>query len=166
MSTSIYLAVPLMAILSILQSAVLPRFPVLGLTPQLLFLVALAWGLHQGLNEGILWAFIAGFFTDLLSLTPMGVSSLTFMIGTAVAVVLRQVLPSSRFILPMVLATVATLIYLLLFALLIRILGNGLPTQTLLSLFPVALLHGFLVVPIYLLIEAMFRIVRPRRVEL
>lgn len=166
MSTSIYLAIPLMAVLSILQSAVLPRFPILGLTPQLLFLVALAWGLHRGLNEGLVWGFIAGFFTDLFSLTPMGISSLVFMLAIAVAVMLRQVLPPSRFILPMLLATAATLIYLLCYALLIRIVGSGISTQTLLALLPVALLQGFLILPIYLLLETALRLLRPRRVEL
>lgn len=166
MSTSIYLAIPLMAVLTILQAAVLPRFPVLGLTPQLLFLVALAWGLQRGLNEGVVWAFIAGFFTDLFSLTPMGISSLTFMVAAAVVILLRQVLPPSRFILPMVLTTTATLIYLLLHALFIRIFGSGIPMQTLLALLPVALLHGFLVLPIYVIMETILRVVRPRRVEL
>jgi rod shape-determining protein MreD len=154
-----------MALLSILQSAVLPRFPVLGLTPQILFLVALAWGLHRGINEGVFWAFIAGFFTDLFSLTPMGVSSLTFMIATAVTIGLQRLLPPSRFILPMLLATVATLIYLFLYALLLRLLGNSLRMDALLSLLPVALLHGFLILPIYLLMEAILRVLRPRRVE-
>jgi rod shape-determining protein MreD len=154
-----------MALLSILQSAVLPRFPILGLAPQMLFLVAIAWGLHRGLNEGVVWAFVAGFFTDLLSLTPMGVSSLAFMVATAVAVGLRQLLPPSRFFLPTILATVATIIYLFLHALLMRLLGNGLTMDTLLSVLPVALLHGFLVLPIYLLMDVILRTIRPRRVE-
>jgi rod shape-determining protein MreD len=166
MSTSIYVAILLMALLAILQSAVLPKFPILGLTPQLLFLVALAWGLHRGLNEGVFWAFIAGFFTDLFSLTPMGISSLTFMIATAVVLGLQQVLPPGRILMPMALATAATFIYLLLYALLMRLLGHGLTISTLLSWFPVALLHGFLILPIYLLMDVILRVLRPRRVEI
>jgi rod shape-determining protein MreD len=164
--SSIYFAIPLMALLAILQSAVLPQFPILGLTPQLLFLVALAWGLHRGFNEGVFWAFVAGFFTDLLSLTPMGISSLTFMVATAVTLGLQRLLTASRFVLPVALATAATLIYLFIYAVLMRLLGNGLTMDTLLSVLPVALLHGFLVLPIYLLMDAILRLKRPRRVEI
>ena len=50
MAVNFYVAIPLMAVLAILQTAVLPRFPIAGLEPQLVFLVALAWGLLRGLE--------------------------------------------------------------------------------------------------------------------
>ena len=81
MGNHLYLAVPLMAVLAVVQTSVLPRFPVLGAVPQLLFLVALAWGILRGLEQGLFWAFIAGFFVDLFSLAPLGISSLAFMAG-------------------------------------------------------------------------------------
>ena len=81
MAVNFYAAIPLMAVLAVLQTAVLPRFPIAGLEPQLVFLVALAWGLLRGLEEGLVWAFIAGIWADLFSLTPLGLSSLAFMAG-------------------------------------------------------------------------------------
>jgi rod shape-determining protein MreD len=166
MSNSIYLAIPLMALLSILQSAVLPHFPIIGLTPQLLFLVALAWGMQRGFNEGIVWAFIAGFFSDLFSLAPLGVSSLIFVVVTALTLLLQQLLPPSHLILPMLLATAATLVYLFLYALVLRVLGPGLALDTLLSLLPLSLLHGFFIVPLYWIMGQALRVVRPARVEI
>ena len=85
MAVNFYAAIPLMAVLAILQTAVLPRFPIAGLEPQLVFLVALAWGLLRGLEEGLVWAFIAGLWLDLFSMTPLGLSSLAFMAAVAVA---------------------------------------------------------------------------------
>ena len=60
MSSTIYLAIPVMLVLAVVQTAVLPRFPIFGLVPLLPFLVALAWGLLRGMNEGIVWAFVGG----------------------------------------------------------------------------------------------------------
>ena len=75
MSSSIYVAIPVMALLTVLQTAVLPHFPIFGLVPQLPFLFALAWGIVRGLDEGVVWAFVAGFLVDLLSVTPLGISA-------------------------------------------------------------------------------------------
>jgi len=42
-AVNFYAAIPLMAVLAILQTAVLPRIPIAGLEPQLVFLVARPW---------------------------------------------------------------------------------------------------------------------------
>lgn len=68
MSLSLYLAFPIMILLLVIQTAVLPRLPIWGVVPQLLLLAAVAWGMLEGLEEGAVWGFIAGFFTDLFSL--------------------------------------------------------------------------------------------------
>ena len=77
MSTSFYAALPLMAFLAVIQTAVVARFPMWGVVPLIPFLIALAWGLRRGIEEGALWAFCAGFFLDLFSISPLGLSSPT-----------------------------------------------------------------------------------------
>lgn len=166
MSNSIYIALPLMALLAILQSAVLPRMPVFGLVPQLLFLLALAWGLLRGLEQGLIWAFIAGIFVDLLSITPLGLSSLAYMLAIGPAILLLRVLPPHRILMASLLAMLATVIYLLVYFVALRFFGFSMSLDTLLEMLPVALLHGILIVPIYVLMQAAIKMVQPRRVEL
>ena len=60
MRYSIYFAIPLMLLLAVVQTAVLPKFTILGASPQLPFLVALTWGLLHSREEGMIWAFVAG----------------------------------------------------------------------------------------------------------
>ena len=115
MAVNFYAAIPLMAVLAIIQTAILPRFPIAGVEPQLLFLVALAWGLLRGLDEGLVWAFIAGIWVDLFSLTPVGLSSLAFMAGVAAPILLQPMLPPRRLPVTALLAALGTLIYLLLY---------------------------------------------------
>jgi rod shape-determining protein MreD len=165
MTTSIYIAIPLMALLSIVQTAILPRVPIFGVVPQLLFVVALAWGLLRGLEQGLIWAFIAGIFVDLFSLTPLGLSSLAFMAAVAPAILLQNVLPPRRILVAGLLAVPATVIYLLVYFVTLRFFNLGLSLDTLLEMLPVALVHGILIMPVYALMQTITKLLQPRRVE-
>jgi rod shape-determining protein MreD len=166
MKSSIYVAIPLMALLAILQAGVLEQFPILGLTPQLPFLAALAWGLLHDVEEGALWAFTAGFFADLLSLTPMGVSSLAWLTAVSLAVFIARRFPTSRFLIPMLMGGLASLIALLLSVLLLWITGYQPAPAGLTGLPPLAVLHTLLILPIYWLTYTIEQTVRPRQVEI
>ena len=155
-----------MALLAIVQSAILPRIPVFGVVPQVLFLMALAWGLLRGLEQGMVWAFIAGIFVDLFSITPLGLSSLAYMLAVGAAVLLQRVLPPRRLIMTVLLAMLATIIYLLVYFVALRLFGFGMSIDTFLEMLPVALLHGILILPVYLLMQATIKQLQPRRVEL
>ncbi len=165
MGNHVYIAIPVMALLAIVQSAILPRFPIVGLTPQLLFLVALVWGNQRGLEEGLIWAFIAGIFVDLFSLAPLGISSLAFMAGVAGPLLLQPILPPRRLLVAMLQAGLGTLVYLSVYAVGLRLFGFGVSVGGLLDMLPLVLLHAVLIVPIFLLLGATLRVMRPRRVE-
>jgi len=160
----IYIAVPLMALLAIVQSSILTRFPVAGVVPQLLFIVALSWGLVRGLEEGLIWAFIAGFFVDLFSLAPVGVSSLAFMAGTA-PILLQRAMPPHRLLVAALMAALGTLLYLLAYTLVLRFTAFSLPFRGLVELLPLIPLHAILIIPVYSLTAWSLRVTRPRRVE-
>ncbi|MBP9502270.1 MAG: rod shape-determining protein MreD [Candidatus Promineofilum sp.] len=160
----IYIAIPLMALLAIVQSSILPRFPIAGVAPQLLFIVALGWGLLRGLEEGLIWAFIAGLFVDLFSLAPMGVSSLAFMAGMT-PILLRRVLPPRRLLVASLMGALGTIIYLLAYTLLLQFTAFGVTISGMLELLPLILIHAVIITPVYLLLDYLLRITKPRRVE-
>jgi rod shape-determining protein MreD len=155
-----------MAILGVVQAAILARFPLLGMVPQLPFLFAVAWALLHGVEEGAVWAFLAGFFLDLFSFTPMGVTSLAFMAAIGAVALLHRHLPVSRFFLPAVLAGLGTLIALLLYLLLLRLTGYPVDWQRAAALPPVAVLHALLVLPVYWALFTLERSLRRRAVEI
>lgn len=165
MSSTVYLAVPLLMLLAVVQTAILPHFPILGYVPQLLFLVALAWGSLRGVNEGLLWGFIAGFCQDLFSTIPMGITSLAFVLAIFVVIMAAQIFPSNRFFLPMMQAAIATFIYLLLHFFLLRVMGYGVDVTTAVTLFPLVLLHSVLILPVYWLLNGLITTVQPRRIQ-
>lgn len=166
MSSTIYLAIPVMLLLAVVQTAVVPHFPILGLIPQLSFLVALAWGLLRGMNEGLVWAFVGGLLLDLFSVAPLGVTSLSFMLAILAVVWIENAMPADRFFIPVIMAAVATIIYLLVYFIFLRLLGYPTSLQGAAALLPTAVLHGLLILPVYWLLYYLGRAFRPRPVEL
>jgi rod shape-determining protein MreD len=166
MTISIYLAIPVMIVLGLMETAVLPHFPILGTTPQLAFLVALAWGLLYGAEEGTVWAFFAGIFTDMYSITPMGMSSLAFMVGITAVLWAQQALPTSRVLLPLALAALATIISFLIEVVLLRLSGTITNFQSVNILPTLILINVLTILPIYWLLYMISRVIQPRRVQL
>ncbi len=165
MAVNFYAAIPLMALLAIVQTAVLPHFPIAGVEPQLLFLVALAWGLVRGLEEGLVWAFIGGLWSDLFSMTPVGLSSLAFMAAVAAGVLLQQIMPPRRLLVAALMAGLGTFIYLIISLIVLGLLGHGVSAAGLAELTPLFVLHMVTILPIYLLLQSLVRVLKPRRVE-
>jgi rod shape-determining protein MreD len=155
-----------MMVLAVLQTAVFPRFLVLGQAPRVLFLLALSWGLLKGAQEGVVWAFLAGLFQDLFSIAPLGGSSLTYMIAILLVVFINNALPTNRFLLPMLFAALGTVVQLALYLLFLSILGFSptLPLAT--SLLPLIVLHSVAVLPVYWLLYALDRTFGRRVVEM
>lgn len=161
MRATVYLAIPLMFMLTIVQASMLPRFPILGLVPQLLLPVAVAWGLLAGVEEGALWAFWAGFFLDLFSASPMGLSSLAVLAAVTLVVSIQHLLPPSRYLIPLLLAALATLVYQLVYLVLLRLTGYPVNLQAAGELLPLALLHAVLMLPTYWLLDKVARLFWP-----
>lgn len=165
MGNHIYIAIPVMALLAILQSSVLSRFPIVGVVPQVLFVLALAWGLERGIEEGLIWAFIAGIFADIFSLAPMGISALAFMAGVGIPLAIRRVMPPRRLLVAMLLVAFGTLIYLAVYTVGLRVFGFGIGSSGALELLPLVVIHAVLIAPAYVLVGALVRAFKPRRVE-
>ncbi len=121
MSLGFYLVIPLMVVIVILQSTLLPQLPIFGVTPQLWLLATIAWALLRGWQEGIIWAFVAGLFVDLFSAAPLGVTSLALMAAVGVVILLQRNLPAYRVIIPVVLTVIGTLVFWIVYLILLRI---------------------------------------------
>ncbi len=154
-----------MVLLTVVQTAVLPYFPLLGVTPALPLLVALAWGLLRGLNEGVVWAFIAGFCMDLFTAAPVGGLALTYMIAVFAACYVQDMLPANRALIPMFLAAVATVIQQFLYATFLSAFGYSAAQMLSMSLLPTVILHTFMILPIYWLLYLILRTIWPKPVE-
>ena len=122
---TIYLVLPLLAIVAILQTTLLPSLAIWSVFANLPLLIVVSWGLLRGPREGALWGFLAGLMVDLLSGAPFGAATMSliavgFLAGLGETTVFR-----ARIALPMIVMFLATIVYELLFLLIVRISGQG-----------------------------------------
>ncbi len=149
---TIYLVVPLLVVIAILQTTLVPHLAIWGVFADLPLLVVVSWSLLRGPREGILWGFVAGVTVDLFSGAPFGASTLALiavglLAGLGAATVFR-----AQVALPLLVMFLATLVYDLLFLLVVRISGN--PVAWLESLYrlilPSAVLNAMLTPVVFL----------------
>ena len=154
-----------MGLLTIVQTVILPRFSPFEVDPSLPFLVALAWGLLSNVEEGVVWAFIGGLFMDIFTIAPAGGLSLSYMAAVLSAVMISELLPPNRLLIPIVSAVVATALQQFLYLLYLRIFGIGVQAS-LLTFVQVIVVQAILIIPIYWLISLIKRLLRPRPVQI
>lgn len=165
MFSTVLIAVPVMAVLTIVQTTVLPRFALFDVNPSLPFLFALAWSLISNVEEGVIWAFIGGLFMDIFTIAPVGGLSLTYTIAVFAVSLIVDLLPANRIIFPVLIAVVATTLQQLLYLLYLRIFGISVD-GTLITLIQTVIVQAILIIPIYGLMYLVKRTVRPRPVQI
>jgi rod shape-determining protein MreD len=117
----LYLLVPLMLIVALLQATVLPELRILGVKPELMLLSVLAWSLLRGSEEGMVWALVGGLMLDLFSGGPVGASALALLAVSFVSGMIEPSLVRAGFLLPMGAALGGTVLYQLLFLLVVQL---------------------------------------------
>ncbi len=71
-----FLSLPILALAAVLQASVMPQIRFWDGAPDLVFLCVLSWSVHAPLEEGVTWAILGGVMQDLLSVAPVGLSSI------------------------------------------------------------------------------------------
>jgi rod shape-determining protein MreD len=122
---TIYLVVPLMIAVALLQVALIPRLSVWGVFADLPLLLVLSWGLLRGWREGAIWGFVAGIFTDLFSGGPLGAATLSLMAAGALSALGRNVVFRHYLLLPPLIAFAGTVVYDIVFMLVLEVSGRN-----------------------------------------
>ena len=69
----------LLIVAALLQSALLPRWQILAVTPGLVVVLLLGWSAYRGVAEALVWVFVAGFLLDVLGLDRLGANALALL---------------------------------------------------------------------------------------
>jgi rod shape-determining protein MreD len=121
---SIYLVIPLLLVVAVVQTSIMPYLTIWGVFPDLPLLVVVGWSLLRGSREGVIWGFVAGIAVDLFSGAPFGAATIAliaagFLAGLGEATVFR-----THILLPLVAMFLATIVYDLVFLLIVQISGQ------------------------------------------
>jgi rod shape-determining protein MreD len=141
----------LLVVAAVLQTALLPRWQLLAVTPGLVVVLLLAWSAYRGIPEALAWVFVAGFVLDVLGLDRLGANALALLPVALLGGLSRGRFFHSALVFPMALAMAGTFIYVGTLLALRGLLGEGGDASQMLGRVTVlqALLNALLVPPVF-----------------
>jgi rod shape-determining protein MreD len=152
---TIYLVVPLLAAIAILQSTVVSQLRIWGVFADLPLLVVVSWSLLRGSREGLIWGFISGLALDLLSGAPFGAATFGLMAVGLLSGLGKATVFRSQVVLPLVTVLLATIVYDIIFLFVVWI--SGYPVSWLDSLIylilPSAVLNAVLTPVVFVIMR-------------
>ena len=164
---NLYIGIPLLIIVAILQSSLLPRVPVFGLVPNLMLLTIVAWSFQRGPNEGLVWGLIGGLAIDLASGALVGISPLPLMVAALVAGIGSARIFSGNVVLPALVALLAIVLYQAIWLIVLGLVGQPVSWQMAIQIAPPLTLLNLALMPIvYFGISWLARLTPSSRVKL
>lgn len=148
---AILLAIPILGLLIIFQSAILSQVHLLQGTVDLVLLALVAWSVQERVKTAWHWAVIAGLLSSLVSALPVTAILAGYLAATGATLLLRRVF-WQRPLFAMIAGTfIGTILIHAISILTLRALGTPLPLIESLNLItlPSALLNLLLAVPVY-----------------
>jgi len=161
-----YLSLPILGLAAALSATVIPRMigfavSVLGnLTPalenthgqvSLVLLLVITWSIRASLTDSFVWAFVGGMAIDLLSVLPLGASSLALVLIAFAVNTIAQQLYQVSLISILIMTALSTLFFQFFTYQSLVLLGNAyhLPSLIQLVLMPTILYNLAAVLPVY-----------------
>ena len=150
---SVILSIPILAFISILQSAVVSRLPLNKGVADLMLVLLVAIALQKRSTNAWQWSIIGGLLIDFISGLPFGIFTVSYLLATALAMVLRERIWQFTFLMQLLVVLCGTVIsqgisYLVLF-----LQGANLELITVLRMItmPSIILNFMLSLPIFVL---------------
>ena len=165
---AIFLAIPILGLMVIIQSAIFSQVHLLHGTIDLVLLIVVAWAVQERVTTAWHWGLIAGLLASLATAVPSWAVIPAYVLITGMAIYIRRIF-WQRPLLAMIAATVlATLITqaIMVAALVINNIPIPLIEAFYMITLPSALLNLLLAVPVYAVISDLANWLYPETIEL
>jgi len=148
---SLIIAIPLLAFVAILQSAVVSRFRFLNGGFDLMLVVVLAWNLVQRENDGPVWAFLGGLLADALSGGPLGAAAFGLASISLIIALTEGRFYQTNWIVAVLASLAGTIFYHLLYLAVLAVAGRPVSWADALTLttLPSTIMNLILMLPVY-----------------
>lgn len=164
-----YFGIPILALAAVLNATVMAELRLGGGAPDLVFLLVVCWALLADVRGALVWAVIGGMMQDVLSIAPLGASSLGLVL--VVFAIDSLFAPDDRvsLVVPPIVAAAGTLVYQVTLMLVLRVfggiavpMGQGLFYVTL----PSIIYNTVLILPVLRVMASIYRGILPQRPRL
>lgn len=164
---AILIAIPILGVLLLLQTAVISRFPLLHGFADLVMLAVIAWALQKRVQTAWQWGIIGGLLVGIVSGLPFWATLAIYLLAVSVALALRKRVWQAP-ILAMFIATFGiTLLAHFISIVAVRITGTSLPLLQTLNLItlPSMILNLVLAIPTFYLLADLAKFLYPEALE-
>ena len=165
---AIFLAIPILGLMVVFQSAVFSQVQLLYGTTDLILLIVVAWAIQERVTTAWHWGIIAGVLASLATAVPAYAIIPTYVVVSGIAIYMRRVF-WQRPLLAMITATVlATLASQIISVAVLVINGTSIPVVEAFYLItlPSVLLNLLLAVPFYALMGDLAQWLYPETIEI
>jgi rod shape-determining protein MreD len=165
---AVLIAVPILASLVILQTAVLSRIPLLQGTTDLVLVALLAWALQKRVRTAWFWAIIGGLLVSYVSALPLGAVIVGYLLAVGLALLLKQRVWQVPILAMLVATLFGTLLVNLVEIIALRIVETPLPFWTAINLvtLPSVLLNLLIAIPFYAIFSDLANWLNPEPLEI
>jgi len=164
---AVFLSIPILSALMLLQAGIVSRLPLLRGTPDLLLLAILAWALQKRVQTAWQWCIVGAVIYNIVSALPPGVPLIAYALATAVALLLRRFLWQLPVLAMFAAVFLGTLISHGVSLIALRLAGDPIPFGAAFNLItlPSLFLNLVLAVPLYALMGDLAKWLYPEPLE-
>ncbi|NQS91690.1 MAG: rod shape-determining protein MreD [Chloroflexi bacterium] len=161
---SVLLSIPVLGLISILRSAVVSRLPLNRGTADLVLVLLIAIALQKGVTTTWQWTIVGGLFVDFLSGLPFGIFTVSYLLATGLALIIRERIWRYKFLMHLLVVFFGTVVSHALSFLVLFLQGSDLTLSTVLQAvtLPSIILNFMLSLPIFILIQDVLEQVNPQ----
>ncbi|MBU1662716.1 MAG: hypothetical protein KKD28_14735 [Chloroflexi bacterium] len=162
------IALPILGLLVVFQSAVVSRLPLLHGTADIVLLVVIAWALQDRVRSAWQWSILGGLFVGFVSALHFSIPVLSYMMITGLVLIVKRRVWQVPILAMFAMTFVGTLFNLTLSALAVSLGGATLPLLDTLRLIilPSLILNLLLAAPIYAMVRDLAEWVYPEEIKI
>jgi rod shape-determining protein MreD len=162
------ISLPILVILTILQSSVFNDLTLLDGRPDLVFLFVVAWGINGRSREAMIFGLLGGLFLDLLSGVPLGITSIILVTTAYLVSFTEGRFWEANFLMPMGVTVGTSIFFHLLSIFILTILGKSIDFDfaILRVMLPSTFLNLLLALPITELVKSFIKSIYPHEVRI
>jgi hypothetical protein len=162
------IAIPILAVLTILQSTIVSRLPVLQGTADIVLLVLIAWALQERVRSAWQWSIIGGLFIGFVTVLHFSVPLLIYLVITGIVLIIRERIWNIPILVMFVMTFMGSLFSYLVSLIAVIIGGVNIPVfdSIRLILLPSLILNLLLAAPIYAVIKDLAEWLYPEEIKI
>ena len=165
---ALFLAIPVLGGLVVLQSAVVGQIHLLGGSADLVLLALVAWAVQERVTTTWHWAVIGGLMAGIASALPFGTVLFGYLLATGLAIVLRRWVWQAPLLAMLAATFLGTIITQLIAVIALRTTGTAIPLLQSFNLvtLPSGIINLLLAIPMYAVIGDLADWLYPEVIEI